>query len=182
MLYLHNAVRLEHNSSRLRWNSTLRNAAQAHADACRFTPSNREWGENLTAGFTNATAAVRAWISEREDWRYGELKAEVGHFTQMVWNDTRSLGCGASLCDDVARSGEKGWLVVCAYWPRGNVDAGEEVVMMNVGERVRNLGVDGSKPGPLVSAAGRNGVSVGAAAVVVLVVVVVVEVGVYNIP
>lgn len=40
---------------------------------------------------------------------------ETGHFTQLVWKNTTTVGCGSRLC------GERGWYLVCEYWPRGNV-------------------------------------------------------------
>jgi hypothetical protein len=43
-------------------------------------------GENLAAGYANATAAVNAWGHERVDYDFkkGEFSHETGHFTQMV--------------------------------------------------------------------------------------------------
>lgn len=51
----------------------------------------------------------------------------TGHFSQLVWKSTTSVGCGRSACD--GRGGVPGWLVVCEYWPAGNVEGefGEEV-------------------------------------------------------
>lgn len=48
---------------------------------------------------------------------------QTGHFTQLVWESTSTVGCGARLC------GTKGWYLVCEYWPRGNVvgEFGEQV-------------------------------------------------------
>merc|ERR1712013_450545 len=51
--------------------------------------------ENLVA--TNVTApAAQAWYSEIEDYNFTDhtKTGVVGHFTQMVWQSTTSLGCG----------------------------------------------------------------------------------------
>lgn len=40
---------------------------------------------------------------------------DVGHFTQLVWKNTTTVGCGAANCDGI------GWLLVCEYNPAGNV-------------------------------------------------------------
>lgn len=45
----------------------------------------------------------------------------TGHFTQLVWKNTNSVGCGRVDCDNSATDGASGWLVVCEYWPAGNV-------------------------------------------------------------
>lgn len=51
----------------------------------------------------------------------------TGHFSQLVWRSTESVGCGRGECR--GRNGVPGWLVVCEYWPAGNVEGefGEEV-------------------------------------------------------
>lgn len=46
---------------------------------------------------------------------------ETGHFTQLVWQSTTSVGCGAVLCDNDATGGVHGWYLVCEYYPPGNV-------------------------------------------------------------
>lgn len=73
-----------------------------------------------------------------------------GHFTQLVWKNTTTVGCGSKLCGlkqwyrsllcqtknhvDFA-SADSGRFLVCEYWPRGNVigEFGSEV-----GQRVND--------------------------------------------
>jgi hypothetical protein len=43
---------------------------------------------------------------------------QTGHFTQLVWNATKTVGCGATQCDN---NQIKGWYLVCEYDPPGNV-------------------------------------------------------------
>lgn len=61
---------------------------------------------------------VSAWGDEREgyDFEHPGFSEGTGHFTQLVWRDTRGVGCAAKEC------GAGGWLVVCEYWPAGNVE------------------------------------------------------------
>lgn len=48
---------------------------------------------------------------------------ETGHFTQLVWANTTSVGCGRTACegDDDDDDKLRGVYVVCEYWPKGNV-------------------------------------------------------------
>lgn len=66
-----------------------------------------------------------AGAAEMKDYNYSDptFSEQTGHFTQLVWGSTSSVGCGARLC------GTKGWYLVCEYWPRGNVvgDFGKQV-------------------------------------------------------
>ena len=83
-------------------------------------------------GFQNATAAVSAWGDERDLYDFDEptgFTEETGHFTQLVWRDTTSVGCARVDCgtddddddDDDDEVDAQGWYVVCEYWPPGNV-------------------------------------------------------------
>lgn len=82
-------------------------------------------GENLAEGFLNTTAAIEAWGNERSKYDFDRptgFSNSTGHFTQLVWKDTKSVGCGRKECDNADNAGSHGWLVVCEYWPPGNVD------------------------------------------------------------
>ena len=67
----------------------------------------------------NAVNAVGSWASERADYDYGTptggTSAMVGHYTQIVWDDSVNIGCGVARC-----SGGWGTIVVCQYGPGGN--------------------------------------------------------------
>src|SRR5688572_17046062 len=117
-----NIYREQHNASSLSWNFTLEDFARDYLDdmsgnSCDFEHSGGPYGENLAMGYKNATAAVEAWGDEREEYDFGNqgFDEETGHFTQLVWKNTTDVGCARKLCD------ERGWYVVCEYWPRGNV-------------------------------------------------------------
>ncbi|OAR00908.1 hypothetical protein LLEC1_00630, partial [Akanthomyces lecanii] len=126
-----NTYRAQHNASALAWNATLASFAASYLDAaqkddCRFAHSGGPYGENIAMGYANATAAMAAWGDERKEYDFGRPGFDhgTGHFTQMVWKATTTVGCERVLCDGV-----KGWFVACEYWPRGNVQGqfGDEV-------------------------------------------------------
>ncbi|KAK7936096.1 hypothetical protein PG985_001591 [Apiospora marii] len=93
---------------------------------CDFQHSGGPYGENLALGCANASSCVAAWGDERRDYDFskGDFGESTGHFTQLVWKDTTSVGCGARMCGGDGRDGSgnaRGWYLVCEYWPRGNV-------------------------------------------------------------
>ena len=83
-------------------------------------------GENLwmgTAGRFSPTQMAELWAAERRDFRPGTFPKvsrsgnwqAVGHYTQMVWRTTTTLGCAAATgADGLTR-------LVCHYAPPGNI-------------------------------------------------------------
>ncbi|OCK74704.1 PR-1-like protein, partial [Lepidopterella palustris CBS 459.81] len=92
-------------------------------------------GENLASGFPNASASIAAWDNESSLYNFASPKFshETGHFTQLVWKATTTIGCSHTFCNSRPVSGEgqsaPGWYVVCEYYPPGNVEGefGENV-------------------------------------------------------
>ncbi|MCB1179450.1 MAG: hypothetical protein KDK36_17850 [Leptospiraceae bacterium] len=90
-------------------------------------------GENLyyyyssrsfSVGEKHGNGAVDSWYSEIEDFQYSSKgvicpkrgkKGAIGHFTQVMWEDSTNLGCAAAQCN-----GGKKVVVVCNYGPGGN--------------------------------------------------------------
>lgn len=62
---------------------------------------------------------VDSWGSEKADYDYAKNSCKpgkmCGHYTQVVWRDTRKVGCAVAVCED---SQEQVW--VCQYTPAGN--------------------------------------------------------------
>jgi len=127
-----NFFRTEHNASWIEWNSTIARFAGSYlddvqsgqgddnkdgVDDCKFAHSGGPYGENIAIGCSDATSCVDAWGNERKDYDFDhpDFSEATGHFTQLVWQNTTSVGCGRKLC------GTQGWYLVCEYWPRGNV-------------------------------------------------------------
>lgn len=80
-------------------------------------------GENLASGYPNASASIIAWGAERDSYNFkkGDFDTKTGHFTQLVWKNTTSVGCGRTECNGKGGDDAPGWYVVCEYWPHGNV-------------------------------------------------------------
>ena len=119
-----NVYRRAHNASALAWNASLASFARSYlsravtGSSCNFKHSGGPFGENLAIGYNNATESVEAWGSERKKYNYRRpgYSEDTGHFTQLVWKATKTVGCERKLC------GAKGWYVACEYWPPGNVE------------------------------------------------------------
>ncbi|UVO54042.1 CAP domain-containing protein [Sphingomonas sp. SUN039] len=134
MLVSHNRARAAFGSMPLVWNDAL--AANALAYARVLARENRfghdpqkgakvRQGENLWVGTRGAfdyAAMAASWVDERKDFKPGRFPdvsrtgnwGVVGHYTQIVWPASASVGCGlASNADDD--------FLVCRYLSAGNV-------------------------------------------------------------
>jgi Cysteine-rich secretory protein family len=134
MLDAHNRARSAYGSMPLLWNDTLASDALTYARKLaaerRFAHDPQRGvrvrqGENLwmgTRGAFSYAAMAASWIDERKDFRPGRFPdvsrtgnwSVVGHYTQIVWPGTTSVGCG------VASNSTDDYLV-CRYAPAGNV-------------------------------------------------------------
>lgn len=108
------------------WDPAIAAVAQAYAEGCVFEHSGGDYGENLFANYgSNASPAdvVNSWASEVEDYDYdnNSCSGVCGHYTQVVWADSRKLGCGVATCNENSPFGENPWFNwVCNYDPPGN--------------------------------------------------------------
>jgi uncharacterized protein YkwD len=115
----------------LTWNAQAQAFAQAWADQCqwRHNPAaSPTWGENLFAssGATTPTQVVSVWAAEASDYDYATNTCapgkSCGHYTQLVWRATTSVGCATRTCTVNSPFGGGDWhLWVCNYAPPGNV-------------------------------------------------------------
>ena len=135
LLAAHNRERSTLGIAPLAWDARL--AADARAYAAQLARTNSfghseqdddaPVGENLFAGTTGyyaPEAMVGAWVEEKKHYkpgifpnnsRTGNLE-DVGHYTQLMWRDTRSVGCAV-----VAGRQDLEYLV-CRYTRVGNVE------------------------------------------------------------
>ncbi|MFP2962061.1 CAP domain-containing protein [Myxococcus sp. 1LA] len=136
MLAAHNAARRSVTTSPplsdLTWDEQATRTARAYAARCQFShnPNRGGLGENLTAASSSAMGAqgvVQGWMDEAVDYDYGSNTCasgkDCGHYTQVVWRNTRSLGCAAQECTENSPFGPRfpTWtLWVCNYAPPGN--------------------------------------------------------------
>ncbi len=129
---LHNGARQKYGFAPLVWNEKLSAEARLWAEELletnRFEHSQnrRNVGENLWMGTTYAydvKEMMGAFLAEEAYFvpgvfpnvsRTGIPWKTVGHYTQIIWPETREVGCA------IAR-GDEDDVLVCRYWPAGNV-------------------------------------------------------------
>ncbi len=121
VLAAHNKYRALHHASALVWDDQLANYAENYARQCEFKHSSSPYGENLATGYPTPAAAVKIWYDESARYSYAQpgYSSATGHFTQLVWQDTKKLGCGYVACN--GKNGTPGKFLVCEYSPHGNV-------------------------------------------------------------
>jgi len=127
LLAEHNRIRAEVGSAPLQWSPRLARIAQNWAEnlgqSCRMSHNpDTGYGENLfmaTAYHYTPADAPRSWAKEKSSYQGGVLTKDnwfgSGHYTQMVWSRTRTMGCGVTEC------GGQMMILVCNYDPAGNV-------------------------------------------------------------
>jgi uncharacterized protein YkwD len=120
----HNRVRAKHCAPPLTWSNKLADIAQKWANTlrdkgCVFGHSpGAKYGENLAAGTQGAldpTSTVDMWYDEIKLYKFpnGGFSMQTGHFTQVVWQSTKHVGCGHVTC-------KGNDIYVCNYDPPGN--------------------------------------------------------------
>jgi pathogenesis-related protein 1 len=85
-----------------------------------FWASAIEWSDGkLELQKISPAKVVDSWASERKDYDYHHNSCApgkmCGHYTQIVWRASRTVGCAVAVCED---SREQIW--VCRYQPPGN--------------------------------------------------------------
>lgn len=130
-LYAHNAMRRAKSEPPLTWDYELEKYAQWWAGQRKsdcelmhsFPEDDFELGENIFWGGGSAwspTDAVKAWIDEEKYYDYASNSCEsgqmCGHYTQIVWRDTKRIGCARMVCED----GDV--FITCNYYPPGNYE------------------------------------------------------------
>lgn len=131
LLASHNRERARLGMSPLRWSAQLSSQAQQWATTLtqrgtlEHSQARDDTGENLWMGSANwysPEQMVGDFISERQAFRPGRFPnvsntgdwSDVGHYTQVIWPGTKTVGCA------IARSRGQD-VLVCRYWPAGNV-------------------------------------------------------------
>ena len=139
ILTAHNSVREGLHLAPLQWSEMLAQHATQwakilHIRGCtmvheRDTP----YGENLYLSWTTNTTqqtvlntptdVVARWASEASNYTYQDnscaIGTQCGHYTQIVWSETQSVGCAVQTCTTNERVSN---IWVCKYDPPGNIE------------------------------------------------------------
>jgi pathogenesis-related protein 1 len=135
VLQHHNKVREKVGAPALVWNKQLAAYAQQWANYlvnnnnCQMKhrdqpgENGKAYGENIFWGsssdYYKPIDASVSWYDEIKFFKYQKLNDnnwhKTGHYTQMVWKDTKEVGVGMAVCPN------GGLIVVANYYPVGNV-------------------------------------------------------------
>ncbi len=139
----HNKVRSKFRLQPLSWSPSLANFSTQWANHLKNTSACKmhhrphsgrnktDFGENLywaspfrwSDGATEVQkitsyAVVNEWAKEVKYYNYRANRCQpgqqCGHYTQIVWRNTKKVGCGLAFCPD------KSQVWVCSYDPPGN--------------------------------------------------------------
>jgi hypothetical protein len=148
ILYHHNAARANHGAGEMTWCTECEANARIAAERCvfeHFLPQGVSEGQNLftvSGNSFNVTAGItESWYKAELPFmngHYGEPQIpddvfhQVGHFTQVVWKGTTSVGCFSKDCGtNMEVNGQVGSelnkFTVCNYLPPGNVNNNYDV-------------------------------------------------------
>jgi len=141
---LHNEYRRQAGSSDMKlmsWDDKVAAVAEEYVKQCSFAHSASSirktddfsyLGENLYKSWTSSSvlsatgvnSSSVSWHNEISDYTYADGSCTpgkaCGHYTQMVWADTYTVGCGASFCQDSDPRFHHSLIVSCNYGPGGN--------------------------------------------------------------
>ncbi|HYC53422.1 MAG TPA: CAP domain-containing protein [Candidatus Binatia bacterium] len=135
----HNEVRENVGVSPLVWSDALAATAREWAEACvddvapagaiDHNPNRHDGhpykvGENIYAQNQpfHYQTAVDAWAGEGQWYIYATNTCvptqQCGHYTQLVWQNSKEVGCAKSRCPDLLYE----YSIVCNYGPAGNIN------------------------------------------------------------
>ncbi|PGG95316.1 hypothetical protein GX51_08253 [Blastomyces parvus] len=131
VLYHHNIHRANHSAPALSWSGELAGYANTIASRCVFehdtSVGDTSYGQNIGYGIApqdigkmltnmmyNDEAGLFAGMYGRANPDMSNF-SKWGHFTQIVWKGTKTVGCATVKCGNHLR-----WNTVCNYGPPGN--------------------------------------------------------------
>ena len=130
ILYSHNFYRRRHQVDDLKWNSEIEAIAQEYSEKIIFSSplkrsSNTYKGESLGENLyvskggigINGKEITYVWYNEVDNYDFSSHSSKnnqiSSHFTQLVWKETKEIGCGATCFDTYCGC-------ICNYYPAGN--------------------------------------------------------------
>jgi len=101
----------------------MREHHQSHTQPQQRMYKGSQMGENIAMKFDSRIkeftggSATKQWYSEIKDYDFatGDRRGVVGHFTQVVWKESREFGIGR------AKAADGAWYVCANYHPAGNM-------------------------------------------------------------
>src|ERR1700745_4115563 len=144
VLDVHNRERAAVGFPPLTWSDSLAAEAQSWANhlstlgvvcgsqGCKPPPPHGATNENMAFGLayaadigrTSPAEYAQLWANEKVKYDAGQRSGPgIGHYTAMVWKNTREVGCGfvaGAVPDELGRGGGTDFLV-CRYSPPGNI-------------------------------------------------------------
>ena len=132
MIAAHNLYRARHGSGDVQWSADLAAFAlqnvRTNIAAGSFEHSGQlglgqPYGENLgyqSGSYNNPLYLVYLWYVEINQYNYSQpgFSLATGHFTQLVWVNSKTIGCAY----DQATDGASSKYLACEYTPAGNFD------------------------------------------------------------
>ena len=128
-LNLHNNYRKKHKSEQLVLNDELNNMAQKYAEKCAETNTidfcsdlfnDNIIGQNIAVineDLLDVSKICNSWYEEKKNYDYKSkrCKKNTGHFTQLIWKETKLIGFGSK------KSKNGNIYFVAYYYPAGNI-------------------------------------------------------------
>ena len=128
VLSKHNELRKKHNSPELILNEKLNEMAQEYAKILLEKNNkqnnhinlynNKICGENIFLSIEKTPEDMfNKWVKEADYFNFNlhQYQKDSGHFTQMIWKETKEVGFGFEFTED------KKFCGVALYFPCGNV-------------------------------------------------------------
>ncbi len=111
--------------------AATQNCTMMHRPNDAGTPFQQIYGENLfwaspeiqhnrenVLQRISVKEVVNAWAEEEAFYNYQANQCQpgedCGHYTQMVWHESREIGCAMAICPDQSQ------IWACNYYPQGN--------------------------------------------------------------
>ncbi|KAK8062012.1 hypothetical protein PG994_008378 [Apiospora phragmitis] len=147
----HNQHRSNHSAPEASWNERIAGYAANTAATCKYAHDMKQgdadygqniamWGLSSGAEKLGDVGAINMAITDM--WYNGELNLYLpsyygeaspdmsnfekwGHFSQLVWKESTSVGCQAQFCPKgTMNDAMDTWFMVCNYFPAGNMGGG----------------------------------------------------------